>query len=140
MKLTNQQIEDAILALDQFNPPVHLRAKMRLSRNLRMLDAARKDKEHDRIRLVHSVVRDKTRKVDAGSSVPLTVEEAEELQAQYKVLMGLTVEVDIHPVEIYDSSDGPQPKDPQIAIDASVIPIEGRILAALWGILVEVEA
>lgn len=138
MKLTNQQIEDAVLALEQFNPPVHLRAKLRLSRNLRALDAARKDKEHDRIRMAHAVVKDKERKAEGGQ-VGLTVGEAEILQGEYQELMATAVDVEIHPIEIYDSTAGPQPKDPSIAIDAATIPIDNRVLSALWGILVEVQ-
>jgi len=140
MTLTNQQIEEAIGALGTFNPPIHLRGKIRLSQNLRALEQARKVKEHHRIRLAHSVIKDKDRKV-AEQGLPMTVEEAAQLQAEYAELMAMEVEVDIRPLEVWDSSaEGTAPDDEEIAIDLAKLPdLTFRDLAPLWGVLVEVD-
>lgn len=135
MRLTNQQIDDAILALEAFNPACHFRTKMRLNRNLRKLLSARQDKEHDRIRLTYSVVKDKSRKSEANGSIQLTAEEAVEAQDAYKRLMKTEVEVEIHPVEIYDGEAGQKPKDPELAIDLSKVPLDNRILTSLLDVV-----
>jgi hypothetical protein len=134
MLITNQQVEDAIAALEAFNPAINFRAKLRLNRNLRQLTQARQNKEHDRIRLAHSVVKDKTKKMEAGS-VTLTNEEAAELQAEYKTLMQTQVEVDLRPLTIYDGRDSKAPKDLDFAIDASVIALDNRVLSSLLDVV-----
>jgi hypothetical protein len=135
MQLTNQQVEDAIAALEHFNPPVHLRAKLRLNRSLRKLIQARQDKEHDRIRLSYGVVKDKTRKTEPGGAVVLTAEEAAEAQDLYKGLMREKVEVELYPLEVYDSEAGQKPADPELAVDASKIALDNRILSALLDVV-----
>jgi hypothetical protein len=114
--LTNQQIENAFLALQNWNPPViPYKAKIQLARNHRKLAAAFNDKEQERLRLVHSHVKDGSKKPEAAG-VQLTPDEWLRFQPEYKRLMAETQDVEIQPQEIY-RSDETDPLDPESAID-----------------------
>lgn len=132
-ELTNQQIEDAVLALEVFNPSVSLRCKLRLSRNLRHLNAARHAKEHDRTRLVYSAITDKTKKPEQNQQggVVLTPEEQLRFNPEYRALMDEKQKVEVHPVEIYDSEVGQSPLDPEHSIDISKTKVPNDVLSRL---------
>lgn len=135
MKLTNQQVEDAAIALEQFNPAVNLETKLRLARNLRKLTQKRQDKEHDRVRLAYSVISDKTKRPEnPNQQLILTAEEQIRLQPEFRALMEEEVEVEIHPVHLVDSEVGQQPTDKWF-IDVSKCPIRNEILAPLTDIV-----
>jgi hypothetical protein len=130
--LTNQQVEEAVHALTHFNPECSMKTKMTLARNLRKLSSARTDKEHARIKLVNSIVQDKTRKPEPGEqNIRLSAGEQELLAPRYKELMETKVEVEIHPIEIYDSAAGMKPADPAHALDISKSPFPNELIAAL---------
>lgn len=137
MLLTNQRIEEALLALDQFNPTCELRIKLRLNRNLRALRNAHQNKEHDRIRLAYSVAKDKTKKAEPGAQLDLTTEELAELQVCYRDLMATEVEVDLHPVYLWDAEEGRLLPDEQedFALDVNAIQIDNRTLSALLDVV-----
>lgn len=136
-ELTNQQIEDAVLALELFNPAVSLKTKLRLSRNLRKLTAARHEKEHDRTRLVYSAITDKSKKPEQNQQggVVLTPEEQLRFNPEYRALMSITQKVEIHPIELYDSSIEQEPIDPDHAINVHDVPIPNDVLCRLLDIV-----
>lgn len=134
MKLTNQQVENAVNALTQFNPACNLKTKLRLSRNLRKLVQALQDKEHDKQRLLCAAVRDKARLQTANGSVPLNAEEMQQFQKEHEQLMQEAVEVELQPIALYDSKVEPHekgPKDLTHAIDVSEVAVPNSVLMAL---------
>lgn len=137
MELTNQQIENAALALEIFNPSVSLKTKLRLARNLRKLTIARQDKEFDRTRLVYSAMGDKTKKpeLDTKGSIQLTAEEQLRFNPELEALMQIKQNVEIHPIELYDSSVGQKPTDEAHSIDLAKVPIENDVLSRLIDIV-----
>ncbi len=137
MKLTNQQIEDACMALEVFNPAVSLKCKLRLSRNLRKLTTARQDKEHDRLRLCYANVADKTKVPQQGQQVILSAEEQLKFQPEYQKLMQEEVEVEVHPIKLWDASESPGalPGADECAIDISTTPIPNEVLSRLIDIV-----
>lgn len=133
MQLTNQQIADAVVALEQFNPPCSFKAKMRLNRNLRKLRSKQQDSEHDRLRLVYSNVTDKNQRPAPGQQITLSPEEHLRFMPEFEKLMDAKVDVEIHAIEIFDGSAGEKPafNDPDSAIDTSVVELPNHILNRL---------
>lgn len=135
MKLTNKQIEDAMVALEQFNPAVSLKLKLRLSRNLRKLRQAHSEKEQDRIALMHGVVKDKNRQAVNGQ-IPLTAEEMGEFSKAYRGLMTESQEVEVHQVQIADSTElDANTRLSDDALDAHKIPVPNAVLEALIDVI-----
>lgn len=127
MKLTNQQVEDALNALMRFNPKCSYKVKMRLTRNLRRLKQAWEEKEHDRQVLMCEAVKDKTRRQENGQ-LALTAEECAEVARMTRELMKSEVDVDLHPVPLFDSTEHGEVPD---GIDVVTVPIENVIWTAL---------
>jgi hypothetical protein len=123
MRLEKGFIDDLVAALRAFNPECTLRTKMRLNRNLRRLIAAQKEKNEDRQFLALETIGDKNRKIDPGN-LQMTVAEAQELQKECRKMDKETVEIEIHPVEIYDSSAGETAAEKELAIDVSELSAE----------------
>ena len=86
-ELTNQQIEDAVQALRVFNPKVETKCKLRLSRNLRKLTSAWKEKEFDRISLLWTNVTDQTKRPENEERLALTPTEQLKYNKEYRELM-----------------------------------------------------
>lgn len=136
VELTYQQVEEALQALQDFNVACSLRTKLRLARNMRKLANLRTDKEHVRHRLANEVIEDKSRKPDPGQQgLALSVAEQDKLAPQYEKLMKTVVEFDCHPIYLYDSVVGQQPKDKDHDIDISTIKLYNHLLAALVDIV-----
>lgn len=134
MKLTNQQILDAVAALELFNPSVSFKVKTRLNRNLRKLNSAKHDFDHDRSRLVSSAYLDKTKRPDKSEGSPLTPEEQLRYQKDLRQLLAEEVEVEIHPVELYDGSES-KPEDTKGSIDLAEVAIPNEIYSRLIDII-----
>ncbi|HYE32111.1 MAG TPA: hypothetical protein VEH27_11830 [Methylomirabilota bacterium] len=118
-QLTNQQIEDALAALQTFKPDANLEAKLRLNRNFRKLQVAWREKESDREMLLWSAMSDQTKRPEANSNTLLSPEEQRRFKPELRTLMQKQVEVEIHPLEFFDSREGETPKEPKFAIDAA---------------------
>lgn len=120
IKLTYQQVENAVAALEAFNPPVNLKTKLRLNRNLRRLLTVNQDIQHDKRRLTLAAVQDKSKRSEGPQGISLTAEELEKLQPEIQKLMKIETEVDdIHAIELFDGSGDAQPNDPDFSIDIS---------------------
>jgi hypothetical protein len=76
-------------------------------------------------------VKDKTVRPDNEQGVKLSVEEHLEFAPKYQKLMETEVEVDIHPIELFDSSEEQKPKDPDHAIDVSKVQAHNQLLGPL---------
>lgn len=122
-------------ALERWNPACSFKTKIRLSRNLRMLQQAFRDKEQDRLRLMNSVVADRTKTQSAEGTIPLNLDEMAKLQEEYRALMGNQVDVDIHPVPLFDSSDETSGQKSDPGIDLSTIAIPNDVLTALLDVV-----
>ena len=137
MRLSNQRIEDASLALENFRPDCELRIILRLNRNLRALRAARDAKEHDRVRIAYGAVKDRTKLHEPGAPLNLTPDEAADLQSKYQELMATEVEVDLLPVYVIDGlHDKHYSKEVEaFALDICGNPIETPVLTALLDVV-----
>lgn len=141
MKLTIQQVNDAVRALLNFNPrTINFKTKIRLNRNLRKLNTAMQDSEHDRVRLVNSFVVDQAKiiKTEGAQSSILTPAEEQKCQPELKKFMAESVDVDIHPIEIYSSNDNQEPTDKIHNIDISDEAIQPVLNNAILSSLLDV--
>lgn len=135
--ITNEQVEQAIHALNEWNPEVSFEVKLRLNRNLRKLSGLQSDKRTEHTKLIYSVVKDKdARKIEGHQGIILNVEEAERLQPQVAKLMSAAVEADVHPIEIYDSTESDsKPANPKFAVDLATVAVPNHILSALLDVV-----
>lgn len=132
MQLTNEQVENAVVALEAFNPAVEAKTKYRLSRNLRKLTKVRQDKEFDRVRFCYAAMKDKTKQpTNPQQPVILTPEEQLTFQADYRKLLATEVEVELQPVYLYDGTAGQAVPEGECAIDISKVPIPNGVLQHL---------
>ena len=139
MQLTNAQIDEALSALQRFNPgDVCLKTEMRLARNHRKLKAIWVDTQSDRTRMATSCIVDKSKASTQGAEgkLNLTASEEMEFQEKWKEVLKLTQEVDIHPIELYkslhnDEPTGIVPSDVNFSIDMSKVKVTRDIQSAL---------
>jgi len=130
--LTFEQIEKAYSALVGYNPAVQYKTKIRLSRNLGKLESALRHLHRDRNRITLSAVTDKNRKPEnERTGILLTAEEQLRIDPEIRQLLQDTIEVSLHPVWLYDSSVGQEPKDPLHCLDISKIPLPSDVLSGL---------
>lgn len=141
MNITIQQVNDSVRALLNFNPKnINYKTKLRLNRNLRKLNSAMQDSEHDRVRLVNSFVADQTKivKTESSQSSILTPAEEQKCQPELKKFMAENVDVDIHPIEIYSSEDDQTPTDLVHNIDISDEEIQKVLNNAILSSLLDI--
>lgn len=141
-KLTNQQIENAFLALSNWQIPsvVSYQARLRLIRNHRKLTTAFNDKEQDRIHLAHTHVKDGSKAPPPGGQTILTPDEHVKFQPEYRKLMLEEHEIEIHPLELFSSREQQTPLDKDHAVDISTLQDEGfdmqtNIISALLDVV-----
>lgn len=137
MKLTYQQIEDAVIALENYGPQVSFKTKLRLGRNLAKLTSAHHERQHlqNRLAYSHLLVKDKPAAQNQQGAIQLTPDEHAKFAPELLKLLKEETEVDIHQIELFDSEIGEVPNEPATAIDVSKTPMPNGVIARLIDIV-----